>query len=239
MPPLMEALGLAEVTHDAKNNKMRATRQVSSRASVAPAGDPFEALGDPNRRAIVELLGSGGRSVRELADALPISRPAVSRHLRLLKEAGLVVEEPRGTRRIYRLHDEGVEAVRGLSRAGLGRGGGPVPAGGREYHARAMIEPIRLAFEVDAPPAHAFEVWTGADRPVVAGRSHGVGRGRARRRPRAAARRTDLRTDRGRDRARMGRGHGLGAAQPFRLPVAPPPRPRRCDRGRDPVPPPR
>jgi DNA-binding transcriptional ArsR family regulator len=76
------------------------------------AGDPFGALGDANRRAIVELLGPGARSVRELADALPISRPAVSRHLRLLKEAGLVVEEPRGTRRIYRLHDEGVAAVR-------------------------------------------------------------------------------------------------------------------------------
>jgi DNA-binding transcriptional ArsR family regulator len=75
------------------------------------AGDPFEALGDPNRRAIVELLGSGGRSVGEVAAALPISRPAVSRHLRLLKEAGLVVEEPQGTRRIYRLHDQGVEAV--------------------------------------------------------------------------------------------------------------------------------
>ncbi|HXQ59489.1 MAG TPA: metalloregulator ArsR/SmtB family transcription factor [Acidimicrobiales bacterium] len=77
----------------------------------APAGDPFEALGDPNRRAIVELLGSGGRSVGELADALPISRPAVSRHLRLLKEAGLVVEEAQGTRRLYRLHVLGVEAV--------------------------------------------------------------------------------------------------------------------------------
>jgi DNA-binding transcriptional ArsR family regulator len=77
----------------------------------APAGDPFVALGDPNRRAIVELLGGGGRSVGELADALPISRPAVSRHLRLLKEAGLVVEEAQGTRRIYRLHDQGVEAV--------------------------------------------------------------------------------------------------------------------------------
>ncbi len=76
------------------------------------AGDPFEALGDPNRRAIVEILGTGGRSVQELADALPISRPAVSRHLRLLKDAGLVVEEPVGTRRIYRLHDEGVEEVR-------------------------------------------------------------------------------------------------------------------------------
>ena len=76
------------------------------------AGDPFDALGDPNRRAIVELLCDGGRSVRDIADALPISRPAVSRHLRLLKDAGLVVEEPLGTRRIYRLHDEGVQAVR-------------------------------------------------------------------------------------------------------------------------------
>jgi DNA-binding transcriptional ArsR family regulator len=79
--------------------------------NAGPAGDPFDALGDPHRRAIVELLGTGGRSVREIADALPISRPAVSRHLRLLKSAGLVLEEPRGTRRIYRLHADGVEAV--------------------------------------------------------------------------------------------------------------------------------
>jgi DNA-binding transcriptional ArsR family regulator len=74
-------------------------------------GDPFDALGDPNRRAIVELLRAGGRPVNEIAAELPISRPAVSRHLRLLKDAGLVTEEPVGTRRIYRLHDEGVEAV--------------------------------------------------------------------------------------------------------------------------------
>jgi DNA-binding transcriptional ArsR family regulator len=85
-------------------------------SGARPAGgDPFEALGDPNRRAIVELLGTGspdGRSVGDLAADLPISRPAVSRHLRLLKAAGLVVEEPRGTRRLYRLHDEGLAAVR-------------------------------------------------------------------------------------------------------------------------------
>ena len=74
--------------------------------------DPFEALGDPNRRAIVELLRAQPLTVQDIADQLPISRPAVSRHLRLLKEAGLVVDEPRGTRRLYRLHDEGVEAVR-------------------------------------------------------------------------------------------------------------------------------
>jgi DNA-binding transcriptional ArsR family regulator len=77
-----------------------------------PARDPFEALGDPNRRAILTLLGAGERSVHEIAESLPISRPAVSRHLRLLKEAGFVTEEPRGTRRIYRLREEGPAAVR-------------------------------------------------------------------------------------------------------------------------------
>lgn len=50
--------------------------------------------------------------MQELADALPISRPAVSRHLRLLREAGLVREQPQGTRRIYALHDAGIEEVR-------------------------------------------------------------------------------------------------------------------------------
>ncbi len=76
-----------------------------------PVGDPFNALGDPHRRAIVELLGARERSVQELAALLPISRPAVSRHLRLLKGAGLVVETPEGTRRIYRLQAAGVAAV--------------------------------------------------------------------------------------------------------------------------------
>jgi DNA-binding transcriptional ArsR family regulator len=75
-------------------------------------GDPFDALGDPNRRAIVELLRTGDRSVGELAEELPISRPAVSRHLRLLKEAGLVADRAEGTRRLYRLDDEGIVAVR-------------------------------------------------------------------------------------------------------------------------------
>lgn len=84
-------------------------------ARPALAGDALEALGDPSRRAIVEILGRtgpAGRSVGEIAEVLPISRPAVSRHLRLLKAAGLVEEEPAGTRRIYRLHDEGLAAVR-------------------------------------------------------------------------------------------------------------------------------
>lgn len=83
----------------------------AGRPSAQRAGDPFEALGDPHRRAIVELLGARARSVQEIADALPISRPAVSRHLRLLKSAGLVEEDPEGTRRIYRLQATGAEAV--------------------------------------------------------------------------------------------------------------------------------
>ena len=91
-----------------------------------PAGDPFDALGDPNRRAIVELLGSGERSVQEIADVLPISRPAVSRHLRLLKRAGLVVEERRGTRRIYQLHDHTVSAEDDLTVVLEPRSGGRI-----------------------------------------------------------------------------------------------------------------
>ena len=75
------------------------------------SGDPFEALGDPHRRDILRLLSDGDKPVLEIAAALPISRPAVSRHLRLLKEAGLVAEQAQGTRRIYHLRDEGLQAV--------------------------------------------------------------------------------------------------------------------------------
>ena len=81
-------------------------------AMAAPAGDPFEALGDPHRRALLELLRGGDRSVQELADAMPISRPAVSRHLRLLKQAGLVSDRAEGTRRLYGLDHEGVAVLR-------------------------------------------------------------------------------------------------------------------------------
>jgi DNA-binding transcriptional ArsR family regulator len=73
--------------------------------------DPFDALGDPQRRRILSLLSESDRSVADLATELPISRPAVSRHLRLLKEAGFVAEQAVGTRRIYHLRLEGVEAV--------------------------------------------------------------------------------------------------------------------------------
>ncbi|HET8785444.1 MAG TPA: metalloregulator ArsR/SmtB family transcription factor [Candidatus Limnocylindrales bacterium] len=79
---------------------------------MLPSNDPFAALGDENRRTILRLLSDGERSVGQLASAMPISRPAVSRHLRLLKEAGLVKERAEGTRRLYALDDMGAEAVR-------------------------------------------------------------------------------------------------------------------------------
>jgi DNA-binding transcriptional ArsR family regulator len=79
---------------------------------VLPKIDPFEALGDAHRREILRLLSENDLPVGRLADALPISRPAVSRHLRLLKEAGMVAERAQGTRRIYHLQQEGADAVR-------------------------------------------------------------------------------------------------------------------------------
>jgi DNA-binding transcriptional ArsR family regulator len=69
-------------------------------------------LGDPTRRAIFELLARRPSSVQELADQLPISRPAVSQHLKVLRDGGLVVSQPEGTRRIYRLNPQGVAALR-------------------------------------------------------------------------------------------------------------------------------
>ena len=75
-------------------------------------GQALEALGDPTRRAIFERLVGRPRSVRELADVLPVSRPAVSQHLKVLKKSGLVVDRPAGTRRIYRVDPAGVAAMR-------------------------------------------------------------------------------------------------------------------------------
>ena len=70
------------------------------------------ALGDPTRLAIVERLVEGPLAVVELARDLPVSRPAVSQHLRILKDAGLVIDEPAGNRRIYRVDPEALAALR-------------------------------------------------------------------------------------------------------------------------------
>ena len=72
----------------------------------------WTALGDPTRRAIFERLAERPRAVGELAGELPVSRPAVSQHLKVLKTAGLVIDRPLGTRRIYQLDPDGVAALR-------------------------------------------------------------------------------------------------------------------------------
>ena len=74
--------------------------------------DRWAALGDPTRQAIVAALADGPRAVGELAARLPVSRPAVSQALKVLKDAGLVTERPVGTRRIYRLDPVAVAALR-------------------------------------------------------------------------------------------------------------------------------
>ena len=72
----------------------------------------MDALGDPTRRAIFEQLRRGPRAVGEIASELPVSRPAVSQHLRVLKDAGLVTERRAGTRRLYRLDPDGLGELR-------------------------------------------------------------------------------------------------------------------------------
>ena len=72
----------------------------------------WTALGDPTRRAIFECLVERPRAVGELASEFPVSRPAVSQHLRVLKDAGLVVDRQAGKQRIYQVHKEGLATLR-------------------------------------------------------------------------------------------------------------------------------
>jgi DNA-binding transcriptional ArsR family regulator len=76
------------------------------------SGTQLEALGDPTRRAIFERLAGGPLAVVEIARTLPVSRPAVSQHLKVLKDAGLVSDRAQGTRRLYAIDRAGVAAVR-------------------------------------------------------------------------------------------------------------------------------
>jgi DNA-binding transcriptional ArsR family regulator len=78
--------------------------------AVAP--EAINALGDPTRRAIFERLAAGPLAVGEIARDMPVSRPAVSQHLRVLKEARLVTDRPAGNRRLYEVDPEGVAALR-------------------------------------------------------------------------------------------------------------------------------
>jgi DNA-binding transcriptional ArsR family regulator len=79
---------------------------------MANASHAFVALSDPTRRAVFEKLAGGPRPVGEIARGLPVSRSAVSQHLKLLKEAGLVTDRSEGTRRIYQIDPAGLGAMR-------------------------------------------------------------------------------------------------------------------------------
>src|SRR5947209_16783823 len=75
-------------------------------------GSALAALGDPTRRAVFERLRAGPRSVKAIAQGMPVSRPAVSQHLKVLKEAGLVADRPEGNRRVYHVDPDGLGALR-------------------------------------------------------------------------------------------------------------------------------
>jgi DNA-binding transcriptional ArsR family regulator len=77
-----------------------------------PYGTALAALADPTRRKVFERLKNGPRAVGEIALGLPVSRPAVSQHLKVLKEAGLVADHAEGTRRVYYIDPEGLGALR-------------------------------------------------------------------------------------------------------------------------------
>lgn len=79
---------------------------------MAAYGEVLDALGDPTRRAILERLRHGPLPVGGIADGLPVSRPAVSQHLRVLREAGLVVDRREGTRRLYAVDPTGLSVLR-------------------------------------------------------------------------------------------------------------------------------
>jgi DNA-binding transcriptional ArsR family regulator len=79
---------------------------------VSTNGHPLDALGDPTRRQVFELLRGGSRSVGELAAELPVSRPAVSQHLRVLETAGLLTHRREGTRNLYAVNGDGVAELR-------------------------------------------------------------------------------------------------------------------------------
>lgn len=81
-------------------------------ATYQSAQDVWNILGDRTRRVILECLAEGPLAVGEIAERLPVSRPAVSQHLKVMKDAGLVAEEPSGRRNIYRLDPAGVSALR-------------------------------------------------------------------------------------------------------------------------------
>jgi DNA-binding transcriptional ArsR family regulator len=101
-------------------------------------GSALAALADPTRRQVFERLRKGPQAVGELADRLPVSRPAVSQHLKVLKEAGLVADRPEGTRRVYFIDPKGLGQITRT----------------------ITVAPVKKTLRVNAPQTRAFEVFT-------------------------------------------------------------------------------
>jgi DNA-binding transcriptional ArsR family regulator len=95
----------------------KSARTVSQDAPTTPADRLFDALGDPTRRAIVERLRDGPRPVVEIADGMPVGRPAISQHLRQLKDAGVVVDRPVGNRRLYEINADAMAELERYARS--------------------------------------------------------------------------------------------------------------------------
>ena len=150
----------------------------------------FKALADATRREVFERLAAGPKAVGELADELPVTRPAVSQHLKALKSAGLVTERREGTRRVYQIDPAGLGADARVARPVLGyrtrrlsRRSDPHRQTRGEARAKEQEEvsrtiqpaPVRKVLTVPATPQRAFEVFTaGFDRWWP--RSHTIGK---------------------------------------------------------------
>ena len=125
------------------------------------------ALGDPTRQAIVDRLSHGPLAVGELAEVLPVSRPAVSQHLKVLKDAGLVVSRQDGTRRLYQVDPAGIAVLRRhldgfweRSLAAFQERARSSRELGKEQTMIETVEAIRREIVVDVAPARAFDLFT-------------------------------------------------------------------------------
>jgi DNA-binding transcriptional ArsR family regulator/uncharacterized protein YndB with AHSA1/START domain len=128
-------------------------------------GDAWGALADRSRRTIVERLAEGPSAVGQLARDLPISRPAVSQHLKVLKDAGLVVDRAVGNRRIYQLDPSGIGALRAqldrfwVHALAAFKEAADQPIGD-DAMTRAQVTPVRVQIVVNAPIERAFTLFT-------------------------------------------------------------------------------
>lgn len=134
--------------------------------AMISAANAWTALGDPTRREIFERLVDRASAVTELARGLPVSRPAVSQHLKVLKDAGLVVDKPAGKQRIYQVDRDGLAALRAeLDRfwtrtLAAYKAAVEQPAGGDPMNMPAADTTVRASIVVEAPIARAFKVFT-------------------------------------------------------------------------------